>query len=256
VEESVSRGHTSPSGARIATDFRDNLIIDRYDPLFASTRATTRRHLHAADGEDAVTWNVFRSLRQIAPSIWLPELFSTAFGGTRVAHAEHATVTLWQSVAPPRGRALEPDEGDAEIDVVVETPAWVWFIAAKLDGDVGSGATRKERGQVLRYLDVGSYYAGVRQFYFSLLVADRARSAAGVAAVTEYASLARPRALLAEHRPDQLRNLADVSLLTWTQLGEVLADAADATQAREDERGYATRAHAWLTGRGLVAGAR
>ena len=57
-----SRGQLSPSGAFIANDFRDNLII-----VFADMRASKLKHLRSANSEDAVTWNVFRSLRQITP---------------------------------------------------------------------------------------------------------------------------------------------------------------------------------------------
>jgi len=60
-------GFVSPSGVLIADDFRDNLIIDRHDPVFADMRASKIKHLRSANSEDAVTWNVFRSLRQIAP---------------------------------------------------------------------------------------------------------------------------------------------------------------------------------------------
>jgi len=39
----------SPSGIRIAADFRDNLIIDRYDPVFVSMRAGKRLRIAAGD---------------------------------------------------------------------------------------------------------------------------------------------------------------------------------------------------------------
>jgi hypothetical protein len=249
------QGQKSPSGVFIAADFRDNLLIDRYDPVFASMRASKRKHLHSANSEDAVTWNVFRSLRQIAPAVWLPDLFRAAFQRS-APHAEHATVELWKSVTPPRSLTIDLDEGDSEIDVVIETPSWVWFIEAKLRSDISAGTTtRPARNQVLRNIDVGSHYAGVRQFLFSLLIADQARSGAGVEAVREYQSLDRPRELLAGHRPDRLANLAGISVLQWSQLGDVLSRAA-AEAAREDERAYATRAWDWLVQKGLATSAR
>lgn len=72
-------GQLSPSGVFIAADFRMNLIIDRYDPIFADMRASKLKHLRSANSEDAVTWNIFRSLRQIAPRAWLPGLWQHAF---------------------------------------------------------------------------------------------------------------------------------------------------------------------------------
>jgi hypothetical protein len=242
-------GHRSRGGVEIAEDFRDNLIIDRYDPLFASMRAIKRKHLLSADGDDAVTWNVFRSLRQISSAVWLPELFLAAFPNLDPPPASHAVVTLWQTVAPPPSLLEEMEEGETEIDVVIEAPSWVWFIEAKLAGEMSAGTARRERNEVLRSIDVGSYYAGVRSFYFSLLIADAARSQAGVAVVQEYRDLERPRELLAGHRPDGLPNLGGVSLLRWADLAEILGDVARAKATREDERPYAQRAHEWLRGR-------
>ena len=242
---------------RIAADFRDNLIIDRHDPVFASMRASKRRHLRSANSEDAVTWNVFRSLRQIAPAVWLNDLFTAAFPQHTLTHTEHATVELWKTVEPPPALLLEADEGESEIDVVIQTPSEVWFIEAKLGSDVNTPSTRtttrSTRDQVLRSIDVGSYHAGTRQFYFSLLIADPGRSREGVAAIDAYKDLAKPRELLASHRPDKLANLRGVSRLTWADLGEVLSDAAT-DAGREDERQYAERALRWLRGRGLAKG--
>jgi hypothetical protein len=239
--------HTSRSGVRIAADFRQHLIIDRHDPVFAS--AGKRRHLHGVTSEDAVAWNVFRSLRQVAPTVWLPDLFGTAFRGHTLSHTEQAIVELWKTIEPPLA-LVDADEGESEIDVVIQTPSVVWFVEAKLGSDTSTRTTtRSARDQVLRTIDVGSYWAGTRKFYFSLLVADARRSKDGVAAVEAYADLAKPRDLLAPHRPDRLANLAGVSLLTWAQLAEVLSDASeDATH--EDERSYAERALKWLRSRG------
>lgn len=247
--------HTSKSGVRIAADFRDNLIIDRYDPVFASMRASKRKHLRSANSEDAVTWNAFRSLRQIAPTVWLPELFATAFPGETLTHTEHAVVELWKTVEPPPALLLEADEGESEIDVVIQTPSVVWFIEAKLGSDISTKTTtRSTRDQALRNIDVGSYYAGTRRFYFSLLIADPSRSREGVAAVDLYRDLAKPRELLTPHRPDRLQNLAGVSRLTWGELCDVLSDAA-AGAPRTDEREYARRALEWMQTRGLTKGA-
>lgn len=47
------RGQLSPSGAWIAEDFRSNLIIDRYDPVFAAMLASKIKHLRSVNSEDA-----------------------------------------------------------------------------------------------------------------------------------------------------------------------------------------------------------
>jgi hypothetical protein len=246
------KGHLSPSGVLIADDFRDNLIIDRYDPIFSDMRASKVKHLRSANSEDAVTWNVFRSLRQIAPQVWLPILWQRAFPAIACPLDLKAVVKLWQSIPPPIGLLDGGDEGHSEIDVVIEASTWVWFIEAKYRSDISLGTTtRPQRDQVLRNIDVGSYHAGVRDFFFSLLITAEKTSPEGTRRICEYSDLSVPRTRLEAHRPDGLQNLKAVSLLAWSSLADVLEVAAN-TDAREDERNYAERAVGWLRERGLT----
>ena len=246
---------SSPSGVRIAADFRDNLIIDRYDPVFTSMRAGKLGHLRSENSEDAVTWNVFRSLRQLEPQSWLPGLLRIGLPNTEAAIVDPIIVTLWSIISPPPSLVALAQEGDSEIDVIIESPAWVWFIEAKYQSDISTRTTtRPLRDQVLRNIDVGSYYAGVRAFFFSLLIRDKSRSPLGAEAISKYATLDVPRSLLADHRPDGLSNLKAVTLLTWAHLAKVLQEGRDSAR-RHDEHGYAERAISWMRSRGLLADA-
>lgn len=242
----------SPSGVLIATDFRENLLIDRYDPVFSSMRAGKIKHLQSANSEDAVIWNVFRSLRQISPDAWLPALWQQAFPSIAFSPAERTEVNLWQNITPPPPLLADGDEGPSEIDVIIETPTYVWFIEAKYRSDISARTkTRPDRDQVLRNIDVGSYYAGVRQFLFSLLIASKSRSPEGAERVRQYSDPAIPRARLEKHRQDALKNLIAISQITWRSLADVLEHAAKSA-SREDERAYAVRAVNWLTERGIL----
>src|SRR6266576_5654449 len=127
--------HLSPSRVLIATDFRETLIIDRYDPVFADMRASKLKHLRSPNSEDAVTWNVFRSLSQITPDAWLPLLWKLAFPLIALPSDLNAVVILWESIPPPVGLLAGGDEGASEIDVVIQAPTWVWFIEAKYRSD-------------------------------------------------------------------------------------------------------------------------
>ncbi|MDP9201608.1 MAG: hypothetical protein M3P26_06710 [Gemmatimonadota bacterium] len=241
----------SPSGVPIAKDFRDNLIIDRYDPVFADMRASKLKHMRSVNSEDAVTWNVFRSLRQISPSVWLPCLWRLAFPSLERPTDIVATVKLWLSVPPPLGLIAEGDEGSSEVDVAIESATWVWFIEAKYRSDISTGTTtRRDRDQILRNIDVGSYYAGVRKFYFSFLIASATRSPVGVKITQQYADYGLVREKLKSHRQDGLPNLGGVGPLTWNSVSEVLREAATKAE-REEERAYASRAFTWLTEKGL-----
>ena len=246
ADESVS-----PSGVRIAREFRDNLIIDRYDPVFADMRASKLKHMRSVNSEDAVTWNVFRSLRQIAPRSWLPALWQRAFPDASEPDVL-ATVKLWVSVPPPLGLLEGGDEGASEVDVVIEAASWVWFLEAKYRSDISTGTTtRPSRDQILRNLDVGSHYAGVRKFYFSLLVASETRSPVGMQMLAQYRDHSVVRRKLQDHRTDGLQNLAGIGSLTWYDVSEVLWQASQNAE-QDDERLYASRAVAWLTEKGLA----
>ena len=243
---------TTKSGVRVSDDFRDNLIIDRYDQVFATMRGLKLRHLRSENSEDAVTWNVFRSLRQIDPAVWLPKLARRGLQGAEPPPAVGTVLSLWLSVSPPPALLIGGDEGNSEIDVAIEGPSWVWFIEAKYRSDIETRTkTRPGRDQVLRNIDVGSYYPGTRDFFFSLLVVSPETSPLGAAAVAEYSDFSETRALLQAHRSDRLTNLRAVTLLTWSDMAAVLTDARDSV-VRVDEQHYADRALEWMQVKGLV----
>lgn len=249
---SQEEGELSPSGVWIAKDFRSNLIIDRYDPVFADMRANKVKHLRSANSEDAITWNAFRSLRQVDPGVWLPTLWEAAFPSIPCSEDRGVTVQLWVDVPPPLGLLVDGDEGISEVDVVIEGGAWVWFIEAKYRSDISTGTkVRPDRDQILRNLDVGTYYAGARKFYFSLLIASEARSPLGMQKLREYEQLEVVRKKLATHRRDRLMNLQSAGHLTWQDVGKAL-DYARKNGAREDERHYADRAWAWMSDRKVI----
>jgi hypothetical protein len=215
-------------------------------------RASKLKHLRSQNSEDAVAWNVFRSLRQIDPVSWLPPLAATAFPDHSERPLPPATVSLWVSAPPPPSLLTYGDEGVSEIDVAIESPTWVWFVEAKHHSDISTGTTtRPDRDQVLRNVDVGTYYAGVRAFYFSLLIGSPKASRAGVEAVDLYKSLEEPRRRLAGHRADGLQNLRGISHLTWSSLADALQCAVKGA-SREDERNYASRALEWLSAKSIA----
>ncbi|MBI2471247.1 MAG: hypothetical protein HYV59_08415 [Planctomycetes bacterium] len=243
-------GTQSESGVFVADDFRDNLIIDRYDPCFVGMRASKKNHLRSENSEDAVSWNVFRSLRQIDPAAWLSFLTERAFGPSETLQPKETTIELWKSVSPPPSLLEGGDEGISEIDIVIENPRWVWFIEAKLTSDISTGTTtRPNRDQILRNLDVGSYYAGVRDYYFALLIHDKNRSPKGAHAIEEYKDFDRIRERL-PHRSDRLMNLRAIGILTWSDLAAVL-DAASSRVCRPHELIFAQRCFEWLCQRGI-----
>lgn len=246
------KGTRSKSGVFVFDDFRDNLIIDRYDPVLAALRSSKIQDLRSENSEDALTWNVFRSLRQVDPTFWVPRLFTRAFHTEREFHPGTMCLWLWPSVSPPPSlRLFQKDEGPSEIDVVLESEYLVWFIEAKYKSDVSTRTTNNPtRDQILRMIDVGSWYAGRRDFYYSLLVLNEKSTAVGVSLLNRY--LASKDELLSRlpHRRDGLSNMRGIGLLKWIDLAEILLDCSKAA-VREDERRIAKRALEWLQEKGI-----
>jgi len=120
----------SKSGVRLSDDFRDNLIIDCYHPELATMRGSNRNRFRSEHSEDALTWNVFRSLAQVDPAFWLPLLHRKALPDAPLVPSPRiVTLHLWRTIeAPPALRLHQRDEGLSEIDVVIETEFSVWFI--------------------------------------------------------------------------------------------------------------------------------
>jgi hypothetical protein len=83
------------------------LLIDRYTHLLEVLSERRRAALEVAGSVEQVTWNVFRSLAQIDPQLWVPPLLRRAFGrGIRMGpgELEPLRLTLWEPVAPPPTR--------------------------------------------------------------------------------------------------------------------------------------------------------
>lgn len=234
----VPQGIRTSSGVFVADDFRRNLIIDRYDREFLTMRGSQRESMRSENSEDTLTWNVFRSLAQIDPAMWLPKLFDRTFQ-QQIAASTAVSVRLWPRVpAPPTLRLLQGDEGESEIDVLIECDAFVWFVDAKFRSDNSERTTNNpNRDQILRNIDVGSWYAGVRDFYFSLLMRDQRTCRIGNSIVRKYSESPEAVRRQLAHRPDGLRNLKGIGSMLWCDAAAVLTDCA--IGAAYDENGAA-----------------
>lgn len=152
------------------------------------------------------------------------------------------------------GLLVDGDEGPSEIDVIIEAASWVWFIEAKYRSDISTGTkVRPDRDQILRNLDVGTHYAGIRRFFFSLLVSNENRTPVGLQKLNEYQDIETVRSKLSAHRDDKLMNLQGIGLLTWRDMGNVLQHAYERAE-RHDERIYAKRALDWMQEKKLTLG--
>lgn len=231
----------------INRSFRDSLIIDRYSSEFKHWRGLKLEHLKSKNSEDAMTWNVFRSLKQIDPKSWLPNIFSKSFQMNFEYTVDFIDIDLWRRLNPPTN--YDTAEGSSEIDIIIETDDFVWILEAKYKSDISIRTTNnKNRNQVIRNIDVGLDYANEKDFYFSLLILDEKHSPTGVLVTTEYKQSINRIMYDLQHRNHELSKLRGIGILTWGDFLEQFIEISHNTTA-DFERMIANNASSWLKGK-------
>ncbi|ULT59582.1 DUF1643 domain-containing protein [Neobacillus drentensis] len=224
-------------------DFRDSLIIDKYNSDLETWRSNKLDHLKSENSEDAMTWNVFRSLKQINPNIWLPSLYKNSFHQECGYSSESVEIILWKRILP---LARLVKEGPTEVDIIIETNEFVWLIEAKYKSDISKNTTHDtSRNQVIRNIDVGLDYAKGKDLYFSLLILDEKHSPAGYSITNKYRQSIVHVEKELPYRLDGCKNLKGISIITWTDVLNVLNETNKLAE-NEFERFIAKQAEEWL----------
>ena len=234
----------SKSGVLMNESFRDSLIIDKYDKVFHHWRQQKLEHLRSENSEDAVSWNVFRSLMQIDPSLWLPKLFINTFQKEFAYSCISIDVLLWEKLNPPS--SLTTPEGQTEVDIIIQSNDFVWFIEAKYKSDISMRTTHDpKRNQVIRNIDVGLEYAKGKDFYFSLLILDEEHSPKGLSMTNSYRNSIQMVKEELPHRNAELSNLHGIGVFDWFDLHKLLIELSTAANS-ELEKFVAKQASTWL----------
>lgn len=241
----------SKTGVKIYDNFRENLIIDRYDPIFQNMRPKKLEHLRSENSEDAITWNTFRTLQQMDPKIWLPRLFQGTFKIPFPYKNAFVLIKLWELISPPN--SLATPERVSEVDIMLETDNFVWVIEAKYKSDISLGTTyNPDRNQIIRNIDVGSNYAGKKDFYFSLLILDDNHSPKGLALINKYIKNKAAVLEVLPHRKstDMLGNVKGIGYHTWEDVCKTLKEFAS-NVSYENECFAAQKCVEWLNNKGI-----
>ncbi|MFA9556735.1 hypothetical protein ACERII_05495 [Evansella sp. AB-rgal1] len=203
------------------------------------------KHLSSENSEDAITWNVFRSLQQLDPTIWLPEMFTTSFNMPFPYSTQHTNIKLWKLLQPPQER--KNMEGPTEIDILIETDEFVWIMEAKYKSDISMETKHdKDRNQIIRNIDVGSIYSNKKDFYFTLLALQPEVAPKGYSTIKEYKEDGSK--IDVQLDPRKVSNLKGIEFLTWSEIIDVLASFETKTPD-EYEKYVAERARRWLEGK-------
>ena len=156
-----------------------------------------KRILDSEESEDLLTWNIFATLKRSQPlSRWLALWLQTCFTDPPQV-LKNAQIHLWPGRRRPPTYPPPPEwekwlreqyrqspiplfrdwaakkgrmEGKTEIDVAIENDEVLIFVEAKYLSDISNHVTYDPwRDQIARCVDVGSYHAKERAFFFILL---------------------------------------------------------------------------------------
>jgi len=168
----------SDTGVKVFVHFKDNLIVAPDDPVIAG-RARIWRYdngivkglsvLGSENSEDAMIWNVFKTLEKSNPGKWFSKIFPQILLDKDEQFIS-PILRFWDKYFPPPLRPFP--EGSTQVDLSIETSNKLIFIEAKYKADISKATTHDpDRDQIIRNIDVGSWAAKKRAkaFYFVLL---------------------------------------------------------------------------------------
>jgi len=171
----------SDTGVKVFVDFKDNLMVDPNDPIIAGQARNSRYNrgrvkglscLGSENSEDAMTWNVFKTLGKSNPEKWFSVIFPQIILDKDEQFID-PTPRFWDKYFPPLLRPL-PD-GETHPCLTVETSNKLIFIEATYKTDISKNTKHDpNRDQIIRNIDVGSW-AGkkwAKEFYFVLLTLE------------------------------------------------------------------------------------
>jgi len=178
IDEAGRKFITSDNGVKVFIAFKDNLIVDPDDPIIAGQARNWRYSrgivkglpcLGSENSEDAMMWNVFKTLEKSNPEKWFSEIFPQIILENDEQFID-PMLRFWEKYFPPLLRPFP--EGETHVDLTIETSKKLIFIEAKYKADISKKTTHDpNRDQIIRNIDVGTWAAKKRakEFYFVLL---------------------------------------------------------------------------------------
>jgi hypothetical protein len=195
----------------------------------------------------ALTWNVFRTLEQVAPSLWMRPLVARCAGlPDGYDSAPHVTtVTCWSDLRPAPSAMLRRGRRSAvPVSVIVETDDTVLAFLVPAPSDLlGRVLSETAEDGLLDVAEATASFAGTRSAYVSVVLPIEADGEVWTTRVRRRAERVR-RVLQAGGRGPL--NIRGMGATTWDSLHEMLSDIAASTLTSPSEQHCARATTAWM----------
>ena len=194
-----------------------------------------------------LTWNVFKTFEQIAPTVWMRPLVARCAGlPERYDSAPQTTVvTCWANLPPaPAAMLRRGRRRGVHVDAVLDTDDTViTFLTPSPDELVERVLSETAEDSLLDVADATAHLAGTRSAYVSVVLPVEVDEDAWTARVRQ--RTARVQRLLAasDRNPGNVRGMG---VTTWNALRELLIEAAASRFIPRSEQQCALTAAQWV----------
>lgn len=226
-------------------DFR--FLVSPYHPdslrypaaNFVTTASERTRH--------AMTWNLFKTLEQVAPSLWMRLLIARCVGlPDHYSSAPHITkVACWPNLKTAPSAILRRGRPrSVPVSVVIDTDDTVITLLTPGPSELLDRVLSDTSADGLVHVaQATSWLAGTRSAYVSVVLPVESDSQQWIDRVQRRAEQAH-RVLLAHGNPPA--NLRGIGAVTWTTLYELLTEVEASALINDSERRWVQMTGEWM----------
>ena len=222
-------------------DVRDQFVIAAHHADRLRRPAATPGATEHTRFQQALIWNVFRTLELLAPSFWLRRLHVRLTGEPSIVPAQIVEVRLWRALPLPPIQRIDGGRPDVLADVVIETEHAVWTLIVAPGGDAGHEDVR-----AAELVDAGAWLAGARRHHCGVIEAGITSTSLGSVLKSRYARSRESAALRSATRGPAAPAAVTWGVLQWAEMAALLQECRDAHNLPLIERTLARNALDWL----------
>jgi hypothetical protein len=223
------------------------LLVSAYHPdILRFPRAASGT---AADDRlrHTLTWNVFKTLEQVAPTVWMRPLVARCAGlPERYDSAPQTTaVTCWPTLAPaPSAMLRRGRRCGVHVNVLIDTDDTViTCLTPSPDELVARVLSETAEDGLLDVAEATAYVAGTRSAYVSVVLPFEVDEDTWTGRVRQRTERVRRLVAAGDHSPANVRG---IGVTTWGTLRELLIEAAASRFIPRSEQLCALQAAQWV----------
>jgi hypothetical protein len=226
------------------------LLVSAYHPdtlRYPASRPATSR---GDQLRHALTWNVFKTLEQIAPSAWMRPLVARAAGlPDRYDSAPHITaVTCWSDLQPaPNTMLRRGRRHGVPVSAIVDTDDTViTFLTPSMTDLLDTVLSETAEGGLLDVAEATAYLAGTRSAYVSVVLPVDVNEEVWAPRIRRRAERVGRVPSSSARNPENLRGIGATN---WNALHELLSEIAQSPFISQSEQRLAGNTAAWMSER-------